>query len=87
MPQVRGDQIPTRQAGRPMGEVVAVDLTRHGEVVAHAAALPLCTDWLPDGRLAIVSSRTAGCCASSPVRAATRVTYAANVRDFRLFVR
>jgi sugar lactone lactonase YvrE len=38
------------------GEVVAVDLTGHSEVVAHVDSLPLCTAWLPDGRLVIVSS-------------------------------
>jgi len=38
------------------GEVVAVDLAGHGEVIAHVESLPLCTAWLPDGRLLIVSS-------------------------------
>jgi sugar lactone lactonase YvrE len=38
------------------GEVVAVDLAGHSEVVAHVDSLPLCTAWLPDGRLVIVSS-------------------------------
>jgi len=38
------------------GEVVAVDLAGHSEVVARVASLPLCTAWLPDGRLVIVSS-------------------------------
>jgi sugar lactone lactonase YvrE len=38
------------------GEVVAVDLAGHSEVVAHVESLPLCTAWLPDGRLLIVSS-------------------------------
>jgi len=38
------------------GEVVSVDLAGHSEVVARVASLPLCTDWLPDGRLLIVSS-------------------------------
>jgi sugar lactone lactonase YvrE len=38
------------------GEVVAVDLAGHSEVIAHVASLPLCTAWLPDGRLVIVSS-------------------------------
>jgi sugar lactone lactonase YvrE len=38
------------------GEVVAVDLAGHSEVVAHVESLPLCTAWLPDGRLVIVSS-------------------------------
>jgi len=38
------------------GEVVAVDLAGHSEVVARVTSLPLCTAWLPDGRLVIVSS-------------------------------
>ena len=39
------------------GEVVAVDLAGHTEVIARVDSLPLCTAWLPDGRLVIVSSR------------------------------
>src|SRR6516162_8447586 len=38
------------------GEVIAVDLAGRSEVVAHVKSLPLCTAWLPDGRLVIVSS-------------------------------
>ena len=38
------------------GEVVAVDLAGHGEVVARVESLPLCIAWLPDGRLVMVSS-------------------------------
>jgi sugar lactone lactonase YvrE len=38
------------------GEVLAVDLAGHGEVIARVKSLPLCTAWLPDGRLVIVSS-------------------------------
>src|SRR6266704_1271782 len=38
------------------GEVVAVDLAGHSEVIARVRSLPLCTAWLPDGRLLIVSS-------------------------------
>ena len=38
------------------GEVVAVDLGGHTEVVARVKSLPLCTAWRPDGRLLIVSS-------------------------------
>ncbi|WP_329267062.1 SMP-30/gluconolactonase/LRE family protein [Streptomyces sp. NBC_01451] len=38
------------------GEVISVDLAGHGEVIARVASLPLCTAWLPDGRLVIVSS-------------------------------
>jgi sugar lactone lactonase YvrE len=40
------------------GEVVAVDLAGHSEVIARVESLPLCTAWLPDGRLVIVSSPT-----------------------------
>jgi hypothetical protein len=38
------------------GEVLATDADGHTEVVAHVASLPLCSAWLPDGRLLIVSS-------------------------------
>jgi sugar lactone lactonase YvrE len=38
------------------GEVVAVDLAGRSEVITKVASLPLCTAWLPDGRLVIVSS-------------------------------
>jgi sugar lactone lactonase YvrE len=38
------------------GEVLAVDRTGSSEVVARVAALPLCTAFLPDGDLIIVSS-------------------------------
>jgi sugar lactone lactonase YvrE len=38
------------------GEVIAVDLGGRSEVIAHVESLPLCTAWLPDGRLVIVSS-------------------------------
>jgi sugar lactone lactonase YvrE len=38
------------------GEVLAVDLPGHSEVVAQVKSLPLCTGWLPDGRMLIVSS-------------------------------
>jgi sugar lactone lactonase YvrE len=36
--------------------VLAVDLTGNSEIVARVAALPLCTAFLPDGDLVIVSS-------------------------------
>jgi sugar lactone lactonase YvrE len=39
------------------GEVVAVDLDGRSEVIAGVKSLPLCTAWLPDGRLVIVSSQ------------------------------
>ena len=38
------------------GEVLAVDLAGNSEVIARVKSLPLCTAWLPDGRLVIVSS-------------------------------
>jgi len=38
------------------GEVVAVDDAGRTEVVARVRSLPLCSAWLPDGRLLIVSS-------------------------------
>ena len=38
------------------GEVLAVDLAGDTEVIARVKSLPLCTAWLPDGRLVIVSS-------------------------------
>src|SRR6516165_6923527 len=38
------------------GEVLRVDLAGHSEVIARVQSLPLCTAWLPDGRLLIVSS-------------------------------
>ena len=40
-------------------EIVAVNLDGHSEVVVHTTSfsLPFCIDWLPDGRLLIVSGR------------------------------
>lgn len=38
------------------GEVLAVDFQGRSEVIARVKSLPLCTAWLPDGRLVIVSS-------------------------------
>ena len=38
------------------GEVLAVDLAGRTEVIARVRSLPLCTAWLPDGHLVIVSS-------------------------------
>jgi sugar lactone lactonase YvrE len=38
------------------GEVVAVDLAGRSEVIARVKSLPLCTAFLPDGRLVILSS-------------------------------
>ena len=38
-------------------EVIAVDLEGNHEVMLHAPAFPCCVDWLPDGRLLVVSAR------------------------------
>jgi sugar lactone lactonase YvrE len=38
-------------------EVIAVDLEGNGEVIIRAPSFPCCVDWLPDGRLLVVSGR------------------------------
>src|SRR5262245_37764430 len=38
-------------------EVIAVDLDGEHEVMLEAPSFPCCVDWLPDGRLLIVSAR------------------------------
>jgi len=38
-------------------EVIAVDLNGTSEVILRAPAFPCCVDWLPDGRLLVVSAR------------------------------
>src|SRR5512132_3159524 len=38
------------------GEVIAVDLEGKTEMVVRHPSFPMCIDWLPDGRLLIVSS-------------------------------
>ena len=38
-------------------EVIAVDLQGKSEVVLRGESFPLCVDWLPDGRLLVVSAR------------------------------
>lgn len=38
-------------------EVIAVDLDGESEVVLRGPSFPLCVDWLPDGRLLVVSAR------------------------------
>src|SRR5213592_3118188 len=38
-------------------EVIAVDLAGRSEVILKGPSFPMCVDWLPDGRLLIVSSR------------------------------
>jgi len=38
-------------------EVIAVDLEGNSEVIVRAPSFPCCADWLPDGRLVVVSAR------------------------------
>jgi len=38
-------------------EVIAVDVEGNSEVMVHVESFPFCIDWLPDGRLLIVSGR------------------------------
>jgi sugar lactone lactonase YvrE len=38
-------------------EVIAVDLDGNSEVMLRGKSFPLCVDWLPDGRLVVVSAR------------------------------
>ena len=38
-------------------EVIAVDLDGNSEVILQGPSFPLCVDWLPDGRLLVVSAR------------------------------
>jgi sugar lactone lactonase YvrE len=38
-------------------EVIAVDLEGNSEVILQGRSFPLCVDWLPDGRLLVVSAR------------------------------
>jgi sugar lactone lactonase YvrE len=38
-------------------EVIAVDLDGNREVILRGPSFPLCVDWLPDGRLLLVSAR------------------------------
>src|SRR3954471_20327173 len=38
-------------------EVIAVDLEGNSEVIVRAPSFPCCVDWLPDGRLLVVSAR------------------------------
>lgn len=41
--------------GKP--EVIAVDLEGNSEVILEVRSFPCCVDWLPDGRLLLVSAR------------------------------
>jgi sugar lactone lactonase YvrE len=38
-------------------EIIAVDLEGNSEVILEAPSFPCCVDWLPDGRLLLVSAR------------------------------
>src|SRR6266705_5298901 len=38
-------------------EVIAVDIEGNSEVILRAPSFPCCVDWLPDGRLLLVSAR------------------------------
>jgi sugar lactone lactonase YvrE len=38
-------------------EVIAVDLDGNSEVIVRVPSFPFCIDWLPDGRLLVVSAR------------------------------
>jgi sugar lactone lactonase YvrE len=38
-------------------EVIAVDLEGNSEVILRGTSFPLCVDWLPDGRMLVVSAR------------------------------
>ncbi len=38
-------------------EVIAVDMHGNSEVMLRGESFPLCVDWLPDGRLLVVSAR------------------------------
>jgi sugar lactone lactonase YvrE len=39
------------------GEIIAVDLDGKSEVITRVPSFPCCIDWLPDGRLLVVSGR------------------------------
>src|SRR5215470_6280628 len=36
-------------------EIIAVDLEGHSEIILRAPSFPCCVDWLPDGRMLVVS--------------------------------
>ena len=38
-------------------QLIAVDLEGNSEVICRVPSFPFCIDWLPDGRLLIVSAR------------------------------
>src|SRR6266571_8707083 len=50
----RGSSVVLRLGAR---EVIAVDLGGNSEVILRAPSFPCCVDWLPDGRLLLVSAR------------------------------
>jgi sugar lactone lactonase YvrE len=39
------------------GDVIAADLDGRSEVMLHVGSFPCCADWLPDGRMLVVSTR------------------------------
>jgi sugar lactone lactonase YvrE len=39
------------------GDVIAVDLEGRRETAVHVGSFPCCVDWLPDGRLVVVSTK------------------------------
>jgi sugar lactone lactonase YvrE len=54
-PRWHGDRLWFSDWGPP--EVIAVDLEGKSEVILRAPSFPCCVDWLPDGRLLLVSAR------------------------------
>ncbi len=50
------------------GEIIAVDTEGNGEVMARVpTTIPFCFDWLPDGRMLVVSGRRLGSFEWSPM--------------------
>ena len=54
-PRWHQDRIWFSDWGRRPPEVVAVDLDGNSEVILRVPSFPCCVDWLPDGRLLVVS--------------------------------
>jgi len=50
---------------RGPGDVIAVDLDARSEVMLHLGSFACCPDWLPDGRMLVVSSEPA--CSSARI--------------------
>jgi sugar lactone lactonase YvrE len=53
-------------------QLIAVDLDGHSEVVCRVQSFPFCIDWLPDGRLLIVSARERALLTMLPDRSLAR---------------